>query len=40
MKRSKFTEEQIAIALKQEETGTPVEEVIGKMGITEQTFYR
>jgi len=40
MKRSKFTEEQIVFALKQAETGTPVKEVIRKMGITEQTFYR
>ncbi len=40
MKKSKFTEEQIAFALKQAETGTPVKEVIRKMGITEQTFYR
>jgi len=40
MKTSKFTEEQIAFALKQAETGTPVKEVIRKMGITEQTFYR
>ncbi len=40
MKTSKFTEEQIAFALKQAETGTPVKEVVRKMGITEQTFYR
>ena len=40
MKSSKFTEEQIAFALKRAETGTPVKEVIRKMGITEQTFYR
>ncbi len=40
MKKSKFTESQIAFALKQAETGTPVKEVIRKMGITEQTFYR
>ena len=40
MRSSKFTEEQIAFALKQAETGTPVQEVIRKMGITEQTFYR
>ncbi len=39
MKR-KFTEEQIAFALKQAETGTPVVEVIWKMGISEQTYYR
>ena len=40
MRKSRFTEEQIAFALKQAETGTPVKEVIRKMGITEQTFYR
>jgi len=40
MRKTKFTEEQIAFALKQAETGTPVREVIRKMGITEQTFYR
>ena len=40
MKKSKFTEEQISFALKQAETGTPVKDVIRKMGITEQTFYR
>ncbi len=40
MKRSKFTEEQIAFGLKQAEGGTPIQEVIRKMGITEQTFYR
>jgi putative transposase len=27
MKRSKFTDQQIAFALKQAETGTPIEEV-------------
>ncbi len=40
MKTSRFTEQQIAFALKQAETGTPVNEVIRKMGISEQTFYR
>ena len=40
MRRTKFTEEQIAFAVKQAETGAPVMEVIRKMGITEQTFYR
>ena len=40
MKTSKFSEEQIAFALKQAETGTPVKEVVRKMGISEQTFYR
>ena len=40
MKKSRFTEEQIAYALRQAETGTAVAEVIRKMGISEQTFYR
>jgi putative transposase len=40
MKKSRYTDEQIAFALKQAETGTPVAEVIRRMGISEQTFYR
>jgi len=40
MRKSKFTEEQIAFALRQAENGTRVEEVCRKLGITEQTFYR
>jgi putative transposase len=40
MKKSCYTDEQIAFALRQAETGTPVPEVIRKMGICEQTFYR
>lgn len=40
MRKSKFTEQQIAFALQQAETGTPVAEVVRKMGICEQTFYR
>lgn len=39
MKKSKFTEEQIAFALKQAELGTPVAEVCRKMGISDATFY-
>lgn len=39
MKKSKFTEEQIAFALKQAESGTRVEEVCRKMGISQATFY-
>ena len=39
MKRSKFTEEQIAFALKQAELGVSVEEVCRKMGISDATFY-
>ncbi len=40
MKRSKFTDQQIAFALKQGETRTPIEEVCRKLGISQQTFYR
>ncbi len=40
MKKSRYTDEQTAFALRQAETGTPVKEVIRKMGIAEQTFYR
>jgi putative transposase len=39
MKKTKFTDEQIAFALKQAETGTKVAEVCRKMGISEATFY-
>ena len=40
MKRSRYTEEQIAFALRQAEGGAPVSEVCRKMGISENTFYR
>ena len=40
VKKSRYTEEQIAYALRQAGTGTPVAEVIRRMGISEQTFYR
>ncbi len=40
MKKSQFTEQQIAFALQQAEAGTTVGEVCRKMGISEQTFYR
>ena len=40
MKKSRYTEEQIAFALRQGESGTPVKEVIRRLGITEQTYYR
>lgn len=39
MRKSKFTEEQIAFALKQTESGTSVEEVCRKMGVSQATFY-
>ncbi len=40
MRKGRFTEQQIHYALNQAETGTPVAEIIRKMAVTEQTFYR
>ncbi len=40
MKKSKFTEEQITLALHTAEGGTPVSEICRKLGITDATFYR
>ena len=39
MKKSKFTEAQIAFALQQTDSGVSVQEVCRKMGISEATFY-
>jgi putative transposase len=39
MKKSKFTEEQIAFALRQAESGTTVAEVCRKIGISDATYY-
>lgn len=39
MKKSKFTEEQIAFALRQAEGGVKVAEVCRKMGVCEATFF-
>jgi len=40
MRKTAFTEEQVAHALRQAESGTPVTAVCRKLGISEQTFYR
>ena len=40
MKKSSYTEKQMAFAPRQAEAGAPVAEVIRRMGISEQTFYR
>ena len=40
MKRKRFSEEQIAFALRQADSGTTIEEICRKMGISEPTFYR
>ncbi len=40
MKRKRFSVEQIVGVLKQAEVGVPVAELIRRVGISEQTFYR
>jgi putative transposase len=40
MKKKRFTPEQIAFALRQHEGGTPVAEILRKLSVSEQTFYR
>jgi putative transposase len=40
MKRKRYTDEQIAFALRQAENGTLVDEVCRKLGVSEATFYR
>ena len=39
MKRSRFSEEQIAYALRQAEAGTPVSDVCRQLGVSEASFY-
>jgi putative transposase len=39
MKRSRFSEQQIAFVLRQAEEGTQVAEVCRKVGISEATYY-
>ena len=39
MKRSKVSEEQVAYALRQAESGTPVIDVCRQLGVSEATFY-
>ena len=40
MKKKRFSVEQIVGILKQAEVGVPVAELVRKVGISEQTFYR
>ena len=39
MKKSRFSEEQIATTLRQVDAGAPVAEVTRALGISEQTYY-
>jgi putative transposase len=40
MRKSKFTEEQIASIVTQAQAGVPIDELCRKYGISVQTFYR
>ena len=40
MKRKRFSVEQITAIVKQAEMGMPIAELIRRVGISEQTFYR
>ena len=40
MKTSRFTDEQMAFAIKQHELGMRAEEICRKMGISDATFYK
>ena len=40
MRKSRFSDQQIALALEQVAHGMPVSELCRKLGIAEQTFYR
>ena len=37
--KKRYTDEQIAYALRQAEAGTPIREVCRKLGVSEATFY-
>ena len=39
MKKSKYSEAQIATALRQVKAGAPIAEVTRKLGVSEQTYY-
>ena len=40
MKQKRYSDEQIAFALRQAESGTAVAEICRKLGVSEPTFYR
>lgn len=40
MKRSRFKEERIVHALRRQEAGEQVKDIVRELGVTEQTFYQ
>lgn len=40
MRKSRYSEEQIILAIKEQEAGKPTAQICRKLGISEQTFYR
>ena len=40
MRKSRFSAEQITMALRQAEAGTPAKEVCRKLGVSQATFFR
>lgn len=40
MRKSRFSAEQITMALRRAEAGTPVDEICRKLGISQATFFR
>jgi len=39
VRKSRYSDEQIAAALRQAEAGTPIAEITRKLGVSEATFY-
>ncbi len=40
MKKKRYSPEEIAFALREAKSGTPVAAIVSKLGVSEQTFYR
>ena len=40
MRNGRSTEEQITMGLRRGQAGTPVEEICGKLGVSEATYFR